>query len=388
MSLPFSTSEINEIRKLFPHTKNGSIYMNHAAISPLPRPVKEALDKCIEERYSGAIENFEKAMQIIDHTRQDIAEYINAESGQITFTGNTSDAISAVASGLEWNSGDEIILNSMEFPANVQPFRRLESQGVKLRYVPHRDHTITTDDIRTYITPKTKLVSVSAVQYLSGYKADLEAIGSLCRENNLLFVVDGIQALGASPIDVKLCHVDALGNGAHKWLMAPMGIGFLYLSEKMQSKLSPVKTRWLSVEDPWALTEFDQPWLPVSSHLETGTPNLIGIAGLGASIQLFKSIGVELIERQILNLTGFIISKLERIHEANIQLITPRNNHQRMGIVSFALGKNVNHEEVLTELKKKKITISSRENYFRISPHFYNTDQEIDNLLDQLSTIV
>lgn len=387
MSPSFSASEINEIRKLFPHTHNGSIYMNHAAISPLPRPVKEALDKCIEERYSGAIENFEKAIQVIDHSRQNIAEYINAEPDQITFTGNTSDAISAVANGLDWNSGDEIILNTMEFPANVQPFRRLESQGVILRYVPHRDHAITVDDIRSYVTPKTKLVSVSAVQYLSGYRADLEAIGSLCKEKNILFVVDGIQSLGATPIDVKHCHIDALGTGAHKWLMAPMGIGFLFLSKKMQSKLSPVKTGWLSVEDPWALSDFNQPWLPVSSHLETGTPNLIGITGLGASLQLFKSIGIELIESQILHLTGFIISKLEE-SRAKIKLITPGNNHRRMGIVSFALGKNIDHQEVLTELKKKKINIASRENYFRISPHFYNTDQEIDIVLDQLFTIV
>lgn len=387
MSPPFSASEINEIRNLFPHTHNGSIYMNHAAISPLPRPVKEALDKCIEERYSGAIENFENAIQVIDHSRQNIAEYINADPNQITFTGNTSDAISAVANGLDWNSGDEIILNTMEFPANVQPFRRLESQGVILRYVPHRDHAITVDDIRSYVTPKTKLVSVSAVQYLSGYRADLEAIGSLCKEKNILFVVDGIQALGATPIDVKLCHIDALGTGAHKWLMAPMGIGFLYLSKKMQSKLSPVKTGWLSVENQWALTDFNQPWLPISSHLETGTPNLIGITGLGASLQLFKSIEIELIESQILHLTNLIISKLEE-SRAKIKLITPDDDHRRMGIVSFALRINTDHQEVLTELKKKKINIASRENYFRISPHFYNTDQEIDKVLDQLFTIV
>ncbi len=388
MSPPFSLSEINEIRKLFPHTHNGSIHMNHAAISPLPRPVKEALDKCIEERYSGAIENFEKVKLLIGQTRQNIAEYIHADPDQITFTGNTSDAISAVANGLDWNSGDEIILNTMEFPANVQPFRRLESQGVILRYVPHRNHTITANDIRSYVTPKTKLVSVSAVQYLSGYRADLEAIGSLCKDKNILFVVDGIQALGATPVDVKLCHIDALGTGAHKWLMAPMGIGFLYLSKKMQSKLSPVKTGWLSVDDPWALTEFNQPWLPVSSHLETGTPNLIGITGLGSSLQLFKSIGIELIESQILHLTGVIISKLEENQKATIKLITPADNRRRMGIVSFALVKNVDHQEVLTELKKKKINISSRENYFRISPHFYNTDQEIEKVLDQLFTIV
>jgi len=388
MSSPFSANEIKEIRELFPYTENGSIYMNHAAISPLPRPVKEALDNCIEERFSGSIENFEKGEEIIDQTRNEIADYINAKPDQITFTGNTSDAISAVANGLKWNSGDEIILNTMEFPANVQPFRQLESQGVKLRFIPHRDHTITADDIRLYITPRTKLVSVSTIQYLSGYRTNLEAIGTLCRERNLLFVVDGIQALGATSINVKDCHIDALATGGHKWLMAPMGIGFLYLSKKMQGKLRPVKTGWLSVESLWELSEYDQPWLPVSSHLETGTPNLIGISGLGASLQLFRSIGLELIKKQILHLSQLIINRLEIDKKATIQLFTPRDAHLRMGIVSFSLKVYVNHEEVLTELKEKDITISSRQNYFRVSPHFYNTDQEIDNLLYQLLSIV
>jgi cysteine desulfurase / selenocysteine lyase len=386
MASPFSSAELSEIRGLFPHTQNGAIYLNHAAISPLPHPVKAAMDRSISERHTWAVENFDEVQRIINQTRDLLGAYINSDPAQITFFGNTSDAISAVANGLGWQTGDEIILNNMEFPANIHPFRRLESKGVKLRIIPHQNHAITADDIRAHISPQTRLVSVSAVQFLSGYRADLESIGALCREMNLLFVVDGIQALGAAPIDVKSCHIDALASGAHKWLMAPMGIGFLYLSENLQEKLTPVKTGWLSVEEPWSFSDHNQPWLPVSPHLETGTLNFIGISGLGASLQLIKSIGTDLIERHVLYLTDFI---MERLKEKNISgdCITQQNQKYRLGIVSFHAGRNADTDETINKLKKKSYTISARENYFRLSPHFYNTEHEIDTVLDQLFTI-
>lgn len=387
MPTPFTTGELKEIRELFPHTQKNAIYFNHAAISPLSRPVKEAMGRCISERHTGAVENFDEVQRIIDQTRNLLGAYINSDPGQITFFGNTSDAISAVANGLGWKTGDEIILNNMEFPANIHPFRRLESKGVKLRIVPHQNHTISEDDIRAHVSPQTKLVSISAVQFLSGFRADLESIGALCREKELLFVVDGIQALGASPIDVKSCHIDALASGAHKWLMSPMGIGFLYLSKNLQTKLTPVKTGWLSVEEPWSFYDHNQPWLPVSSHLETGTPNFIGISGLGASLQLFKSIGSDLIEKHILYLTDCILDRLQQM-KISQECITQQDQKYRLGIVSFSTGRNVDTDEAIKKLKEKYYTISVREGYFRLSPHFYNTEQEIDNILDTLFTIV
>jgi len=363
MPSPFTPTELKEIRELFPHTQKGAVYLNHAAISPLPAPVKEAMGKCICERHTGAVENFEEAQRIIGGARDSLGAYINSDPGQITFMGNTSDAISAVANGLDWNEGDEIILNNMEFPANIHPFRRLEAKRVNLRIVPHRNYTISADDIRAHINPQTKLVSISAVQFLSGYRAGLEEIGALCREKGLLFVVDGIQALGASPIDVQACHIDALASGAHKWLMAPMGIGFLYLSKKMQEKLMPVKTGWLSVEEPWSFSEHNQPWLPVSRHLETGTPNFIGISGLSASLQLFKSVGIDRIESHILYLTDYILDSLGQ-HNSSFSCITQQNRKYRLGIVSFSTGRNVDTDETIKELKMKNYTISAREGLF------------------------
>lgn len=385
ISSPFDDKALKEIRHLFPHTQSGHVYMNHAAIGPLPTPTYDTIQRCIKVRNSGTVENFEEGMQMIEDARNRAARYINAPTDeQITFLGNTSDAISAISEGLHWDDGDEIILNTLEFPTNVQPFRRMESHGVDIKYVQAENHAFDVSAIKALITPKTKLISVSAVQYLSGFRADLQAIGNLCSSNGILFVVDAIQALGATPVDVQACKIDALATGAHKWLMSPMGIGFLYLSDKMSGLIKPYKTGWLSVEDPWELSEFKKPWLPVSQHLETGTPNLLGISGLGASLKVFEDIGTNNIQRHILHLSGYAIDRLKS--KSDINIITSEDASRRMGIVTFSSETTNNNDmdDIVNNLKKEKITISAREGYFRISPHFYNTTDEIDVVLNSL----
>ncbi|MEX2456613.1 MAG: aminotransferase class V-fold PLP-dependent enzyme [Balneolaceae bacterium] len=382
MSSPFQKSELTSIRNNFPHTQNG-IYLNHAAISPLSLSVKQALNSFIDERHLSPIENLENSMELTEETRELISTYINAGSpDQITFMGNTSDAINAVAGGFNWQPGDEVILNTMEFPTNVQPFRILESKGVKIRYVPHQNHQISVESIAEFITPKTKMISISAVQFLGGFKADLKAIGSLCKKHDLYFVVDGIQALGATQIDVQEANIDALAVGSHKWMMAPMGLGILYLSKKLSSKLNPIKTGWLSVEEPWDLFNYNQKWLPVNQHLEIGTPNMLGIVGLNASLKTMVDVGADLITRQICYLTDYIYSRLSE--KDTITLLTSADKKNRLGIVTFSVDQNVDYDTVVNELKKQGITISSREGFFRFSPHYYNTTEEIDSAIEAI----
>jgi len=384
-SSPFQKSELKELRANYPHIKNGLTYLNHAAISPLSSTVKKAIESFIMERHQGPIENFEQGVQRAEEAKSAIQRYISAEStDRITFLDNTSNAISAVAGGFPWQNGDEIITNTMEFPSNVQPFRILEKRGVKTVYVPHRNYTITAEMIKEFITPKTKMVAVSAVQYLSGYKADLKAIGELCEAHNITFVVDGIQALGAQQVDVQKCHIDALASGGHKWLMGPMGQGFLYLSQSLSKNLEPVQTGWLSVKEPWELSNFEQDWQPVNQHLETGTPNMLGITGLGASLQSKFDIGPEKIQQQILYLTGQLIENLQS--RKGVSLITPKNAKNRLGIVTFTVEgvQREEYDEVVSELIKSGITISTREGFFRISPHYYNSDTDIDKAVNEI----
>src|SRR6056297_3814954 len=373
----------NEYRELFSHHKNGTVYLNHAAISPMPIATAEAIRTFLNSRQNGPVEDFENWMDILQETRAFVARLIHAESSeQITFMGNTSDGISAVAEGLNLEPGNEVLLNRMEFPSNVQPFRALERKGVSVRYIDPVDGMVTPEMVQSSITQNTKLVSISAVQYLNGFRADLEGIGTICKEKDIWFVVDGIQALGASAINVQSACIDALATGGHKWLMSPMGTGFLYLSEKLSKSMTPSKTGRLSLQEPWELSNFEQEWLPVSQHLEIGTPNMIGIAGMNASLKTLNSIGPTRITENILHLTDYLTTKLS--NQKNTQLISPKERKERVGIVTFTTTDIVDTEAFVETLKKKNITISSREGKLRIAPHFYNTFEELDTVLNAI----
>lgn len=376
----------SDYRSLFSHYENGTIYLNHAAISPIPNATAGAIRSFLDRRQNGPVEDFEKWMEILEETRIFIAQLIHAESSeQVTFMGNTSDGISVVAESLPWEPGDEILLNTMEFPSNVQPFRALERKGVSIQYIEPENGAVTPDMIRSAITSNTKLVSVSAVQYLNGFRADLEGIGAVCKEKDLWFVVDGIQALGASEINVKSAHIDALATGGHKWLMSPMGTGFLYLSEKLSDKMTPSKTGWLSVEEPWELSNFDQPWLPVNQHLETGTMNMAGIVGMHSSINMFLGLRLDMIREEIVTLTGELMDMLSS--RSGVKIVTPTKKEMRSGIVTFSRESKSVPDDVVQSLKNQNIIISAREGLYRISPHFYNTIEEIERALIQLFRI-
>jgi len=373
----------NEYRELFSHHKNGTVYLNHAAISPMPIATAEAIRTFLNSRQNGPVEDFENWMDILRETRTFVARLIHAESSeQITFMGNTSDGISAVAEGLNLEPGNEVLLNRMEFPSNVQPFRALERKGVSVRYIDPVDGMVTPEMVQSSITQNTKLVSISAVQYLNGFRADLEGIGTICKEKDIWFVVDGIQALGASAINVQSACIDALATGGHKWLMSPMGTGFLYLSEKLSKSMTPSKTGWLSVEEPWELTNFDQPWVPVNQHLETGTMNMAGIFGMHASLNMFLDIGVEIIRQELLRLTDELMKMLK--NRSGVTIVTPVDRKNRSGILTFSRESDDFPDNVVRSLKDQKIIISAREGLYRIAPHFYNTTDELEYTINQL----
>lgn len=375
-------SPMSEISINFPHQSDGHIYLNHAAISPLSKKVRYAIDSFLNERHTGAIDLFQEWSESIEDTRLKLSKLIHAKSAEnITFLGNTSEAISAITEGLTWGKGDEIILNTLEFPTNVQPFRILERIGVKIIFVePDEEGIIQPAAIEKAITAKTKMVSISAVQYLTGLRSDLEAIGEICENHNLLFVVDGIQGLGAVDIDVVKCKIDALASGSHKWLMAPMGIGFLYISNKMKQLLTPFKTGWLSVEVPWDMRNFEQNWSPISSHLEVGTYNMIGIKGLQASLSTFEEVGYSRVFSLIIELTNYLYENLS--NREGIHLLTPADSKYRSGIVTFKVDEMNNADQFVSNLKQSRITLSSREGFIRISPHYYNNREELDIVLN------
>jgi selenocysteine lyase/cysteine desulfurase len=266
-------------------------------------------------------------------------------------------------------------LNDIEFPANVYPYHRLKKQGVELDIIQSVGGKITPAMIEHALTPKTRVVAISAVQFLSGYRADLEAIGKLCRSRGIWFVVDGIQALGAIKLDVQNMCIDALSTGGQKWLMAPHGIGFLYLTEELQSAIDQQHLGWLSVNDPWQFFQYDQPLAPSARRYEGGSLNVPGIIGMQAALETLLEFGTEAIESHILAITKTLMDQLRAIH--GLQLISPEADRERAGIVSVQQQKGDFPISLSDSLEQHYVACSVRNGKLRFSPHFYNTPEEM-----------
>jgi cysteine desulfurase / selenocysteine lyase len=368
--------QLQNFRQLYPHTQKGVVYLNHAAVSPLSTRVVRAQTQHLQDRSSGKIETFFDDLVQIEETKRCIQKLIHAESyRRIALTGNTSDALNIVASGIDWKPGDRILLNDQEFPANIYPYYHLKSQGVEIDVMRCPDGRVTPELIYSFLQPRTKMLALSAVQYLSGYRAELALLGDLCRSKGIMFVVDGIQALGAIQLDVQAMKIDAIAAGSPKWLMGPQGIGFLYLTEELQARIHQKNLGWLSVENPFDFNNWDQPLDPNARRYEGGTVNIPGMWGLHASLSTILEIGQEVIESHILGLTQVLIDQFA--HDENTRLFSPAVLNERAGIVTINLPKNVDPTKAFEQLTRREVYISLRNGKFRFSPHFYNTRDEI-----------
>jgi selenocysteine lyase/cysteine desulfurase len=375
------TDLLARARALFPHIALGKIYLNHAATSPLSTRVVEAMTAHLQERSSGSIDSYWTDLPKKEECREFVQKLINAESPErIAFTANTSDAINVIASGIPWKSGDRVLLNDMEFPANVYPYLHLCRLGVEIDRIRCASGKITPEMIEAVLTPRTRLFALSAVQFLSGYRADLAAIGELCRQCDIFFVVDGIQAVGAIHIDVQAMKIDALAAGCQKWQMGPHGTGFLYLTEALQSRLQQQYLGWLAVRDPWDFFNFDQPPAASARRYEGGTVNFPGIMGMHAALATLLEFGMDKIESQILALTQILTDELQKLD--GIELLSPTSRHERAGIVTIKLPPRVDGNIVLQQISERHVTISLRDGKLRYSPHFYNSPEEITTAVE------
>ncbi len=367
--------DFDSYRKLFPITSQ-KIYLNHAAISPLSTRVTDRLEWLIDDRMIGNVDSFQEADQIRNDLRTLIARMINAAPEQIAFIGNTSEGFNHLVHGLQWQQGDEILIPDCEFPSNVYPFKNLEHKGVVVKLIPSDEGKISLQTIKSMITPKTRLLSISYVEFMSGFRNDLKAIGELCRQHGILFSVDGIQGIGALPIDVQEFKIDFISNGGHKWLMGPMGAGFMYFSKSLFRQLRPVFTGWLAVNNAWDFLDYKLDFLPDARRYEYGTANFMGIVGLSESVALLMEVGLERIEKKLLKLGEILVSGLEAV---GIGLVNSKDKKHWAGIYSFKVQKP---EQLLEYLKENQVVCSVRNGLLRISPHFYNTPEEIHHVVD------
>jgi len=366
---------LSSFRKYFP-VSSTDIYLNHAAVSPLSTKVVEAIERILNMRSSGEIEVFHEAIEKKRNLKKSIGHLIDGEPENIAIIGNTSEGFNWLVQGLDWHKGDRVLLVENEFPANVYPFLNLEQHGVIIDYVPVRNGFIYLEDIESKIHPDTKLFSISFVEFLNGFRNDLNSISSICQKNNVLLSVDSIQGVGAMPLSVRQSGIDFLSNGGHKWLMGPQGCGFMYISPSLFKKLKPAFTGWLSVKDSWNFFDYRLDFLDDARRFEIATSNILGIYGLAASTELLLEAGVENIEKHLEKIGNQLIDKLSALE---FNYIGSHNMKERSGIFSFTCQ---NEKAVFEYLQKNRVHLSLRNGLLRFSPHFYNTTEEIDKLVD------
>jgi len=374
---------LNEVRELFPHIKKGKIYFNHATTGPFSKNVLNFVNDYLLQRSETDIDNFSELVKAVGETKNYLCQMLNCKADRLAFIDNTSNGLNILAQGIKWEKDDSIILNDLEFPANVYPFLNLEKDGVTVEFVKSKNGIVSADDIINTIKPNTRLISISFVQFLTGYRVDLEKIGNVCREKRIILSVDAIQGLGAFTLDVKKNKIDFISCGTAKWLLGMQGLAFIYISEKLQQALQPKYVGWLSVEDAWNLLDFKLKLKSTADALQGGTINALGVFGLLPSLKLFSDFGYKNVEERILdNSTHFT----KRLLEIGIHPILENCVRENLsGIVSF---KHEKATMIFEELEKKEIYCSVREGMVRLSPHFYNTKNEIDIVVDEIKNIL
>lgn len=361
---------------LFPHVAEGGIYMNHAALGPIPTVVMQAVRQALENRQTGGIDSFDQELPVLNETRERLSRLIGAEGGhQIAFMHNTTTALNMIAGGLDFQEGDEVLLFEQEFPSNVYPWLTQQRRGLRPRFIPSENGCFSLDDIAARITPKTRVLALSAVQFLSGFRAPLPEICELCHQNGVLVIADGIQASGIAPIDVARSGVDAYCSGAHKWLLSPQGIGFMYLRDALRDRLQLTGKGWLSVEDIWDLFNFEQENYADMKRFEGGTYNIPAVFGLCESLKLLEEVGIERIRRHVLGLHHIIEKPLR---EAGCRLYGSEEEDFRAGIITFALPESASVGQVQRALEREQVYASVRNQKLRFSPFFYTTEAQAE----------
>ncbi|MEM7054442.1 MAG: aminotransferase class V-fold PLP-dependent enzyme, partial [Pseudomonadota bacterium] len=315
------------------------VWLNHAAISPWPSAVIQAMRNFVEQNASQGPSDYGQWMAIEQRLRERLAILLNADShNDIALVKNTSDGLNLIANGLDWQPGDVVICCAEDFPSNVLPWRKLNQRGVEIREVCIRDtsnHPLGDPEapLIAALDERVRLMAVSSVRYDSGLRLDLDRLGNACRSNDTLLAVDAIQQLGAQALDVSRLPVDFVVGGSHKWLMSAEGLAMFWSRPPAREQLQPTQIGWRMWHDPFNFERND--WQPPCSarQFEPGTLNMAGIHGLDAAVGLLLEFGMLDIETNLAARVGHLLDGLSTI--PGVQIITPSKLEQRAGIVSF-----------------------------------------------------
>jgi selenocysteine lyase/cysteine desulfurase len=371
------------IQDQFPQAKD-ICYLNHAAVSPWPKCTMEAVSSFAHENMIRGAQHYPQWLKVERTLRENLRQLINAEStDEIALAKNTSEALSIIAYGLDWQEGDEVIISNQEFPSNRIVWESLSQFGVRL-IIADLEANNPVESISKRLSAKTKLVSISSVQYASGLYIDLETLSKLCHTNNTLLCVDAIQSLGAIPFDQQKIQADFIVADGHKWLMSAEGLALMYVNKKQIQQLKLHQFGWHMIEEKGNYDK--QSWQAAknATRFECGSPNMLGIHALNASLELILNVGVDNIYQQLQQRIEFLIEQLKNID--HIHFNSDSTLPIKSGIVNFNI-KNIDSGKLYQKLMENGVICAHRGSGIRFSPHFYTSEESLIRAVTLLKTL-
>lgn len=363
-------------RALFPVSEK-KVFFAHAGVTALPAPVADAICKytrlCAENP-----QEFGDVLRDVKRARQVCAEFIGAGADEVALLGPTSLGLSLFANGIPWREGDEMLCYHGDYPANVYPWIELRRRGVIVRYLdPAQPGEITPELVAAALTPRTRLVALASAHFITGYRIDVDAIGALLHERDILFSLDAIQTLGAFP--TRVTNVDFLSADAHKWLLGPLAIGIVFVKKARFDLLRPTLLGAWNVVSPNFQAQDSVQFVPTAQRYEPGVLNIAGVYGMRAAIELIAGHGIEVVAARLLELKAHLLAQIEPL---GFRIFGPREGANATSITTFR-HESVSSAKLFAALEKAGVVASLRHDregrdYLRFSPHLYNTETELD----------
>ena len=364
----------------FPVTSEWA-YFDHAAVAPLPRRSGEALRRWIDDQERHGVVHWPEWGAKVEGARTDVAQLINADVAEIAFIANTTQGIGIVAEGYPWQPGDSVVTATEEYPSNLFPWMNLASRGVSLRTVPTRDDgRIWVEDLANAIDASTRVLTISHVEFASGFRNDLDALSEICQAKGVALFVDAIQGLGPLTIDVKRTPIDFLAADGHKWLLGPEGAGLLYIRRDWIERLRPIGVGWKSVVSDYNNAGIDFTLKPDASRWEGGTFAMAPLQAFAQSLKLFLEIGPQVVSARILDRAEAV---RELARSAGWAVFGSDRPADLSGIVAIEKP-GVDPVAFATDLRKQRIALACRRGRLRISPHMYNDAEDLGRLAEAL----
>ncbi len=366
------------MRAEFPSARRWT-YLAHAAVAPLPLRCQRGMQAYLDELVAHGGAHYPAVpIRVVRRARALGAELMGCPLEGVFFVSSTSQGIGVAAAGLPCGPGDNVVLVDREFPSNVRPWLHLRQRGVELRFVPQRDGRVLLDDLADAVDQRTAALSVSFVQFLSGFRLDLAPVAELCRRHDALFVLDAIQGLGVFPVDAAANGVDLLAADAHKWLLGPEGIGLGYASARAMERLEPVIQGWLSVRRPFEVFDHDQPLMPDARRFQPGSPNLAGIHGMAGSLELLAERGPQALAARLIQLTDQLA---EGLRGTGWRILSPRDHDGEKSGILLCTHPRVDFDRLPALLEAHGVIASVRGGALRLSPHGYTTPDELERVV-------